>query len=163
MKNIVLILTASVLLLSCKHSANEAGVTENPKKVTIDSMNVVIEQQKADLAKQKSIDSMQNIVNNQRPRQVIIHHDAPVAQTATTTTTTTAPKKKGWSNTAKGAVIGAGAGAIGGAIINHKDRGTGALIGGLAGAGLGAGAGAIMDAEKKKKEEAAQQQQQPTP
>jgi hypothetical protein len=157
MKKILLILIASILLLSCKHSANEAGVTENSKQATIDSMNVVIEQQEADLAKQKSIDYMQNIVNNQRPRQVIIHNDAPVAQVATPAPVA---KKKGWSNTAKGAVIGAGTGAIGGAIINHKDRGTGALIGGLAGAGLGAGAGAIMDAQQKKKEE---EQQQPTP
>ena len=45
-------------------------------------------------------------------------------------------KKKGWSNATKGAVIGAGAGAIGGAIISKK-KGLGAVIGGVVGAAGG--------------------------
>ena len=46
------------------------------------------------------------------------------------------PKKKGWSSAAKGAAIGAGAGAVTGIIIDKKD-GRGALIGGVLGAGTG--------------------------
>ena len=61
-----------------------------------------------------------------------------------------AQKKKGWSHTAKGAVVGAGTGAVTGAIINKK-RGQGAIVGTLIGAGVGAGTGAIVDAQKKKK------------
>lgn len=61
-------------------------------------------------------------------------------------------QKKGWSNTAKGALIGAGVGAVSGALISKK-KGEGALIGGAAGAGVGAGTGAIIDANKKKKEQ----------
>ena len=45
-------------------------------------------------------------------------------------------KKKGWTNATKGAVIGAGAGAIGGAIISKK-KGLGAVIGGVVGAAGG--------------------------
>jgi len=45
-------------------------------------------------------------------------------------------KKKGWNNATKGAVIGAGAGAIGGAIISKK-KGLGAVIGGVVGAAGG--------------------------
>lgn len=45
-------------------------------------------------------------------------------------------KKKGWSQAAKGAVIGAGAGALGGVLIDKKD-GRGAIIGGVVGAGTG--------------------------
>jgi hypothetical protein len=56
-----------------------------------------------------------------------------------------ATKKRGWSAKAKGAVIGAGAGAIGGAIINKRNRGAGAVIGGLGGAAVGTGIGAILD------------------
>ncbi len=153
MKKIAIIFAAAILTISCKNT-NEAGVTEESKQAQIDSMNVVIEKQEAEMAKQKSIDSMQNIVN-QRQRPVIIHNNTPVSQTATPEA-----KRKGWSGAAKGAVIGAGAGAIGGAIINHKDRASGAVIGGLIGAGVGAGTGAVIDAEKKKKE-AAQQQQNP--
>lgn len=47
-----------------------------------------------------------------------------------------APKKKGWSAAAKGTAIGAGAGAITGALIDHK-HGRGAIIGGLVGGGAG--------------------------
>lgn len=150
MKKIVFILMSSILLISCKNTGNEAGVTENSKQATIDSMNVVIEQQQMELAKQKSIDSMQTIMDNQRPEKVIVHHSPSAAPAAPVTA---AQKKKGWSGAAKGAVIGAGVGAVTGAVINKKDRGTGAVIGGLAGAGLGAGTGAILDAEKRKKAE----------
>lgn len=47
-----------------------------------------------------------------------------------------AQTKKPWSKKAKGAVIGAGAGAATGAIISHK-KGKGALIGGAVGAAGG--------------------------
>lgn len=59
-----------------------------------------------------------------------------------------APAKKGWSAKAKGAVIGAGVGAAGGAIINKRNRGVGAIIGGLGGAAVGTGVGAIIDHKK---------------
>lgn len=65
-------------------------------------------------------------------------------ESATTTTTTT--KKKGWSNRAKGAVIGGTAGAVGGAIISKK-KGKGAIIGGI----VGAAGGYIIGNEKDKK------------
>ena len=45
-------------------------------------------------------------------------------------------KKKGWSDAAKGSAIGAGGGAIAGALID-KRHGQGAIIGGLVGAGAG--------------------------
>lgn len=58
-----------------------------------------------------------------------------------------ATKKKGWSKAAKGAAIGAGVGAIGGAIISKK-KGLGAVIGGVVG---GAG-GYIIGRNKDKKD-----------
>jgi hypothetical protein len=60
----------------------------------------------------------------------------------------TATKKKGWSKTAKGAVIGGVVGAGAGAVIDKKHRGAGAVIGGV----VGAGAGAIIGNEKDKKD-----------
>ena len=59
-------------------------------------------------------------------------------------------KKKGWSNTAKGAVIGAGVGAIGGAVINKNNRVKGAVIGAVIGGAAGAGTGIILDRKKKR-------------
>jgi hypothetical protein len=60
----------------------------------------------------------------------------------------TAVKKKGWSKTAKGAVIGGVVGAGAGAVLDKKNRGAGAVIGGV----VGAGAGAIIGNEKDKKD-----------
>jgi hypothetical protein len=45
-------------------------------------------------------------------------------------------KKKGWSKAAKGTAIGAGSGALVGALVSKK-KGTGAVIGGAVGAGTG--------------------------
>ncbi|WP_066401211.1 glycine zipper domain-containing protein [Flavisolibacter tropicus] len=54
-------------------------------------------------------------------------------------------EKKGWSKTAKGAVIGGVTGAAAGAILNKKNRAVGAVIGGVIGAGGGAVIGRQMD------------------
>lgn len=55
-------------------------------------------------------------------------------------------KKKGWSEAAKGTAIGAGAGALGGALIDKK-KGRGAIIGGV----VGAGAGYLIGRDKDRK------------
>ncbi len=76
--------------------------------------------------------------------------NTPAVDNATTSTTNTEPElapeeKKGMSSAAKGAIIGGGAGAIGGAIIS-KRKGTGAVIGGV----LGAAGGYIIGRKKDK-------------
>lgn len=68
------------------------------------------------------------------------------AVAATETGVATGKKKEGWSNTAKGTAIGAGTGAVAGAIISRK-KGKGALIGGI----VGAGAGYVIGKRKDKK------------
>jgi len=140
-KTIVLLFTTALLITSCKPNGNEAGVVDDSKEAAIDSMKIVMEKQKVELAKQKSIDSMKVIMDQHNSKQV----------TSTHTTTTVTEKRKGWSRAAKGAVIGAGVGAVTGALVDKKHHGEGAIIGGLAGAGLGAGTGAIIDTEKNKK------------
>ena len=73
--------------------------------------------------------------------------------TASSSGTTETPKeKKKMSNAVKGALIGAGSGAVVGAVASKKKPGKGAVIGGLVGAGAGAATGAIVDSEKKRKE-----------
>ena len=75
-------------------------------------------------------------VNYQSPKMV------SESQNAAKTTTT---KKKGWSKAAKGTAIGAGAGAVLGAVINKKNRAVGAVIGGVIGGGGGYVIGRGMD------------------
>src|SRR5947208_628099 len=62
-------------------------------------------------------------------------NSATTNSSSTSQNSTTAPaKKKGWSKTAKGAVIGGVVGAGTGAIVNKRNRGAGAVIGGVLGA-----------------------------
>ncbi len=56
-----------------------------------------------------------------------------------------AAQKKGWSNAAKGAVIGGVVGAAGGAVIYKKNRVLGGVIGGVVGAAGGFGIGKHLD------------------
>lgn len=133
MKTFYVIATIGVLFFSCQNSKEKD--IQAAKQATLDSMKVVAE-------KQRVIDSMQTEMDkkeavNQQKEVTVIHQ-----------TTTEQPKRKKWSNTAKGAVIGAGVGAVTGAIISDK-KGEGAIIGGVAGAGVGAGTGAIIDDSKK--------------
>ena len=80
--------------------------------------------------------------------------DAPTpTQTGPVATAPEPEKKKGWSNTAKGAVIGAGVGVIGGAVINKNNRVKGAVIGGVIGAVAGVGTGILLDRKKKRANE----------
>lgn len=65
--------------------------------------------------------------------------------TASHPTVSTAPaKKKGWSKAAKGTAIGAGSGAVLGAIVS-KNKVKGAVIGGIIGAGGGYAIGRTKD------------------
>jgi protein-L-isoaspartate O-methyltransferase len=73
-------------------------------------------------------------VNYQSPKMV------SESQNAAKTTT-----KKGWSKAAKATAIGAGAGAVLGAVINKKNRAVGAVIGGVIGGGGGYVIGRGMD------------------
>ena len=137
MKNVVMILAAAgvLSLSSCKNTDKQGVVTDDVQKVTIDSMKQVAE-------KQHIIDSMKMVsVNNTTTKKevVVVHDQAPAAAT---------PRRRKWSGAAKGAVIGAGVGAVTGAIVDKK-HGEGAIIGGLAGAALGAGTGAVIDGKKK--------------
>ena len=79
--------------------------------------------------------SAKRTVNYQSPKMV------SESQNAAKTTTT----KKGWSKAAKATAIGAGAGAVLGAVINKKNRAIGAVIGGVIGGGGGYVIGRGMD------------------
>lgn len=89
-----------------------------------------------------------------QPTPVVVNQPAPVPTAVQANNNVQpAPGKPGWSDKAKGAVIGAGAGAVAGALIDSKKKGQavkGGIIGGVIGAAAGLGAGAIMDHKKKK-------------
>ena len=116
-------------------------------------MKIEMAKQEAEMARQKSIDSVQNFMAVQAAKRKPETKTVVVHQNSQTSAPVAEKKKKGWSNTAKGAVIGAGVGGVAGAVINKKDPAKGAVIGVLAGGAVGAGTGAILDAQKKKREQ----------
>jgi hypothetical protein len=59
------------------------------------------------------------------------------SMTSSTSNEAKLAKKKGWSNASKYSVIGGGAGAIGGAVINKRNRVAGGVVGGVVLGGLG--------------------------
>ena len=65
---------------------------------------------------------------SQRRSETVVHH--------TYAATPAAPVKKGWSSAAKGAAIGAGAGAVTGILVD-KNNVRGGVVGGVVGAGTG--------------------------
>lgn len=60
-------------------------------------------------------------------------------------------RNKNISRTTKGAVVGAGVGAVTGAIISKKNPGRGAIVGGAIGAGAGALTGRISERKPRKR------------
>ena len=135
MKKVFLVFAIAGGLIACN---SKSGV-ELQQQRTIDSLNAVA-------AKQHAIDSMNALRKHEAPTTTT------VTQSSQNTTTSNEAKKKGMSAPVKGALIGAGVGAVTGAIIDKKHPGQGAVIGGVVGAGAGAGTGAIIDKNQKKKE-----------
>ncbi|SIN69385.1 glycine zipper domain-containing protein [Chitinophaga niabensis] len=142
MKNLIIIFVTTMTLAACNNKAETARAVEAAKKATLDSIHAI------NTAKQKAVDSMKH-VQRVKEETAAADNNAPVANEPV------AKKKKKWSHTAKGAVVGAAGGAITGAIVN-KDRAKGAVIGTLIGAGAGAATGAIVDHNEKKKKKTAQ-------
>lgn len=154
MKLLVSALSAIFLFTGCNSGYNKEAALQNAKQMAIDSMQNAI-------SKQAAIDSM-NEVMAQQEDEMKVQHEKELAlmkeEKSKEVVVNNAPapvakkKKKKWNNTAKGAVIGAGTGAIAGTLID-KNHGEGAIIGTLVGAGVGTATGAVIDGSKKKKKE----------
>jgi hypothetical protein len=157
MKKVILILLITFAFIACNSKADKEAAVLQAKQMTVDSMNTVAEKQKnidlMNAEKQKTIDSMNEVAaqkNEMRSERLSERGNGASRSTNTSSTTTVTHKRKGLSTTATGALVGAGAGAITGAMVDHK-KGEGAIVGGLIGAAAGAGTGAIITSEKKKK------------
>lgn len=160
MKKTIIIFAFIPFVFACTDSKknNNSAEIAQAKQAAIDSVkqaNLISQQQ-------KTIDSLKNVavINNQKETTKTTPDKATVgskngyvsskSSVPATPVGYSTTKKKKLSNTAKGAIIGAGVGAVTGAVVAKK-KGQGAIIGGVVGAGTGAGVGAIID--KKQKEE----------
>jgi len=152
MKKILPALGIIAVLAAC-NTGNSAAEQElailKAKQATVDSMNLVVAEKeaKADeravsyVAAAKKTSSAARRTSSNRMSSYSSYSEPAVLPTATP-----APaQKKGWSNKAKGAVIGGVIGAGAGAVISKEKKVQGAVIGGILGAAGGYGVGAVLD------------------
>jgi len=159
MKKIVVIVALSSVLFACNNKAKQEAalkVQETEKQMAIkavkDSLRLdsfkkaeVVKQQ--ELAKQKEEAEIATAVAKRKSLAAANHSSTGSASSSSAYGgTQPTAKKKGWSDAAKGTLIGGAAGAVGGAIIDKK-KGRGAIIGGL----VGAGGGYLIGHEQDKK------------
>ncbi|TDG34982.1 glycine zipper 2TM domain-containing protein [Pedobacter changchengzhani] len=148
-KIFVVIALTSTVLFACNNKAKEEATLKQQEvekqatiKVVKDSMRLD-SFKKAELTKQKQIEDSKQAAavataRKEGARSANVRSSGNGSGTANSAYGGTQPtaKKKGWSEAAKGAVIGGAAGAVGGALIDKK-KGRGAIIGGVVGAGGG--------------------------
>lgn len=146
-KIFVMIALSSSVLFACNNKAKEEATVKQQEiekqaaiKIIKDSMRLD-SFKKAEIVKQKQIEDNKQaaaFVAARREGAKSVRASGGGSGTANSAYGGVQPtaKKKGWSEAAKGAVIGGAAGAVGGAIIDKK-KGRGAIIGGVVGAGGG--------------------------
>ncbi|MCE7064544.1 YMGG-like glycine zipper-containing protein [Dyadobacter sp. CY326] len=148
------IISAAIFLASCNGGADKEAALLKEKQFAIDSMKLVME-------KKAIVDSMNTVMAKREAAKQAEgvraeEKDAKVDQAVASNNVAVSPapaatrRKKGWNHMAKGAVVGAGTGAVTGALVN-KNRAEGAIVGTLIGAGVGTATGALVDNSQKKK------------
>jgi len=158
MKKLLSILALAVVFTACKYGNSDEEKTKVVMVQDTSSLynNNVLTDKSADKQKYgaKAGSAFETIPTKKKENPVNKNSSANTQNQATSTSsssstaTATAPKKKkGWSHRAKGALVGAGTGAVTGAIINKNNRGVGAV----AGAVIGAASGYIIGNEVDKK------------
>jgi hypothetical protein len=147
MKKFIAICFVALAMSSCANKAEEQAKIEAAKQAAIiavkDSIRLDSFRREDAAKKEKLAQQAEEKAQQAEEKRVMMLAEerraaaAPaVTSNSNNTTTTTTTKKKGWSQAAKGTAIGAGAGALGGVLIDKKN-GRGALIGGAVGAGAG--------------------------
>jgi hypothetical protein len=156
MKNFSVLGLFVVLIGSCAKKDNSQEIA-NIKRMTIDSIN-----RSNEVALQKiKIDSLETLIKKPQSESMVLapseknnsyaYSSSNSKPTVNTYPTSSRNKKKKLNKVAKGAIIGAGVGAVTGAVVSKK-RGKGAIIGGVIGAGAGAGVGVVLEKKDKQKD-----------
>ncbi|AOM80340.1 YMGG-like glycine zipper-containing protein [Pedobacter steynii] len=150
MKKIFSVAAFAIVLSACSNNAKQEAMIKQQAIVAVkdslklDSFKRADAQEKERLAKVKE----EKVKEEKRTLLLAERNEAAAERSdrnnSSNTEAAVPAKKKGWSQAAKGAVIGAGAGALGGVLIDKKD-GRGAIIGGVVGAGTGYVIGRAQD------------------
>lgn len=146
MKQILTGLAIVTAMAACNNNnTNKEAEIQQAKQYTIDSMkNAAALQEaeaKANAASKRSYSSAS--------RNTTTYRSYSEPGSLPTTSTRDAHDRPGWSNKAKGAVVGGVVGAVTGAAVSKDKKAKGAVIGGVIGAAGGYGVGAILDKKKR--------------
>lgn len=140
MKYVFAILAIAITFPACKNNAKEEAAMKQKAMIAVrDSLKLDSFKRADEKKKQDELVAARVAEEKARIREekrTLLLSERTDAAPAPTQYSETPAKKKGWSAAAKGTVIGAGAGALGGVLLDKKD-GRGAIIGGLVGAGTG--------------------------
>ncbi|WP_026898044.1 YMGG-like glycine zipper-containing protein [Daejeonella oryzae] len=139
MKKLLIIIGLAVGIAACNSDAKTNSQAYQNTKDYKDSLKLDSFQRAQ--AIEKEIDKREvekaALVSASANNKVVSQSSTPKTRVVRQTTyVQSEPQKKGWSSAAKGAVIGAGAGAVTGILVDKKN-GRGAVIGGVVGAGTG--------------------------
>lgn len=136
-----IIFGAAVLTTACNTNPKTAEATiAKPLDTLVTSSETVAEKEQTKVAS--------TTTEKKSTTKRAAEDNTTASSTMSSESDNSAKAKKGWSKTAKGAVIGGVVGAGTGAVVNKKNRVAGAVIGGA----VGAGAGAIIGNEMDKKD-----------
>lgn len=144
MKKIFAGLAIASVMTACSNSASDRDAELRAKQFTIDSMKAVAAEKEAEARIEESkAATTRSSARRSSGTNTVVYKGYSEPQTVVVR-----EEKKGWSNKAKGAVVGGVVGAVTGAAVSDK-KGKGAVIGGVVGAAGGYGVGAILDKKKK--------------
>lgn len=135
MKYLLSIFVLTIALSACKDSAKEEAIVKQ-KAIAAVKDSLKLDSFKRAEAQRKQDEVVAAKVREERRTLLLSERSDPAPAPRESDQTAAPAKKKGWSAAAKGTAIGAGAGALGGVLLDKKD-GRGAIIGGLVGAGTG--------------------------
>jgi hypothetical protein len=150
MKKIFSVAALAIILSACSNNAKQEAMIRQQAIVAVKDSLKLDSFKRADAREKERVAIVKEEKAKQEKRTLLLaeRNEAASARSSNSSSSrneTAAPaKKKGWSQAAKGAVIGAGAGALGGILIDKKD-GRGAIIGGVVGAGTGYVIGRAQD------------------
>ncbi|WP_316799395.1 YMGG-like glycine zipper-containing protein [Pedobacter frigidisoli] len=147
MKKIFVVIALSSVMFACNNRAKEEAALKQQEADKQLAIKAVKDSLRLDSFKKAETAKIEAEKEAQHQAELVAARRAGAASSRSYSSSggssssyggTTQPtaKKKGWSDAAKGAVIGGAAGAVGGALIDKK-KGRGAVIGGLVGAGGG--------------------------
>lgn len=139
MKKMISIFAMSITLVACKNKINE----DIPKNmVLVDTTGLSKSNVLTDVGNNKYV--LNSAVKEEKkqpvtttPKKVITTSQSSRVNSVSNAGAAPVKQDKGWSHAARGTAVGAGTGAIFGAIVNKDHRAQGALIGSVIGAGTG--------------------------